>query len=44
MKKELKGRDWVWGPDGEVLGCAYTYVVRCGSMHSSGWQRGEARA
>lgn len=18
MKKELKGRDWVWGPDGEV--------------------------
>lgn len=25
MKKELKGRDWVWGPDGEV---------RCGAVRS----------
>lgn len=26
MKKELKGRDWVWGPDGEV---------RCGAVEAS---------
>jgi len=34
MKKELKGRDWVWGPDGEV-GCTHT-SMRYGFMHAGG--------
>lgn len=43
MKKELKGRDWVWGPDGEV-GFANAYIVRHLSALPADHEKDEALA